>query len=95
MHDDDRDRLVRLENGQELLRSEVGALRSEVNGLRADVAEIKSTLAQLAPMMIRIDRKLADLPQPAEFYELCGRVEEISRRLPTTLAYVPSPPPRG
>ncbi|MEI8395562.1 MAG: hypothetical protein WCF85_12550 [Rhodospirillaceae bacterium] len=37
----------------------------------------------------RIEGILANTPQTAEFYELRGRVEEISRRLPNTLAYAP------
>ena len=40
----------------------------------------------------RIEGVLASAPQTAEFYELRGRVEEISRRLPATLAYQPQPP---
>jgi len=39
-----------------------------------------------------IKGRLLNMPQPAEFYELRGRVEEISRRLPTTIAYAPPSP---
>ncbi len=70
-------------------------------------AEIKATLAQIMAMLVRMEGRqdamandLAEvkarvviMPQPPEFYELRGRVEEISRRLPTTLAY-PQPAQR-
>lgn len=56
-----------------------------------DVAEIKGRLAEMPTVaqIAALDAKLAIMPQPPEFYELRGRVEEISRRLPTTLAYAP------
>jgi len=51
------------------------------------------TLAQQqGERLARIEGILANSPQAAEFYRLEGRVEELSRRLPTTLAYVPPPP---
>jgi hypothetical protein len=66
----------------------------------AQIDSIKTTLSQMLPMLMRllenqarVDERLAHQPDPAEFYELRGRVEEISRRLPTTLAY-PQPPQR-
>lgn len=50
------------------------------------------TLAQQKGERIaRITGILANSPQAAEFCRLKGRAEELSRRLPTTLAYV-SPP---
>ena len=73
------------------LRGDVGTLRGEVHALRGEVTDIKSMLSHLMPMMIRIDEKLAAMPSAAEFYELRGRVEEISRRQPTTLGYTPPP----
>lgn len=97
MSDDDiRRRLDRLEHGQDAMRSDISSLRGEVGSLRGDmtslrgeVTEIKAILSHLMPMMIRIDEKLASMPSAAEFYELRGRVEEISRRQPTTLGYTP------
>jgi hypothetical protein len=54
----------------------------------------------MLPMLIRIvegqarlEERLAGSLPPAEFHELRGRVEEISRRLPTALAY-PQPAQR-
>ncbi len=99
MTDDEfRERLSRLEHGQMTLsgevgtlRGEVGTLRGEVHALRGEVTDIKAMLSHLMPMMIRIDEKLAAMPSAAEFYELRGRVEEISRRQPTTLGYTPPP----
>lgn len=112
MSDDTRDRLIRLEHGQDALRGDLNTLRgdvntlrddvhtlrndmnmlrSDVNALRSDVAEMKSTLSQLIPMMVRIDQRLSDTPKASEFYERRGRVEEISRHQPTTLAYAPPP----
>ena len=73
------------------LSGEVGSLRGEVNSLRGEVTEIKTILSQLMPMIVRIDERLSAMPSPAEFYELRGRVEEISRRQPTTLGYTPPP----
>ncbi|HEY0837305.1 MAG TPA: hypothetical protein VGE72_25555 [Azospirillum sp.] len=63
----------------DMLISVVGRLDAKVNALAEDVAELKG--------------RNTHLPQPAEFYELRGRVEEISRRLPTPIAY--APPPSG
>jgi hypothetical protein len=51
-----------------------------------DMARIQSELLQ---RLFRIEGVLAKAPQTAEFYELRGRVEQISRRLPATLAYAP------
>ncbi|WP_448204466.1 hypothetical protein [Azospirillum sp. sgz302134] len=85
MNDDEiRSRLNRLEHGQDVLRGEMIALKEVVS-------DMKTTLSQLVPMMIRIDQKLSEMPSAAEFYELRGRVEEISRRQPTTLGYTPPP----
>lgn len=64
----------------DMLLGAVGRLDSKVNALAEDVAEIKG--------------RMSNLPQPPEFYELRGRVEEISRRLPTAIAYAP-PQPAG
>jgi len=62
--------------------------------------ELFDTLGRIVTMLqlqgeriARIEGILANAPQTAEFYELRGRVEEISRRLPTMLAY-PQPPQR-
>ena len=62
--------------------------------------ELFDTLGRIVTMLqlqgeriARIEGILANAPQTAEFYELRGRVEEISRRLPTTLAY-PQPAQR-
>ncbi|WP_448203711.1 hypothetical protein [Azospirillum sp. sgz302134] len=49
---------------------------------------IGSLAEDLAYVRVRMD----NLPDPAEFYELRGRVEEISRRLPTSIAYAPPAP---
>lgn len=91
-------RMDRLEFGLDALRTDVNTLRTDVNTLRGDVSvmrndmsEMKATLAQLVPMMIRIDQRSSDSPKASEFYELRGRVEEISRHQPTTLAYAPPP----
>lgn len=110
MADDTRDRLIRLEAGQDDLRRDVNGLRSEIAGVRDEVAdlksgfvgvkvelaglkgeisEMKSILTQLYPMMIRIDERLASVPSAADFHELRGRVEEISRRQPVTIGYTP------
>jgi hypothetical protein len=61
----------------DMLLGAVGRLDSKVGALAEDVAEIKG--------------RLSIMPQPPEFYELRGRVEEISRRLPTAIAYAPPP----
>ena len=60
--------------------------------------ELFDTLNRIVTMLqtqgeriARIEGVLASAPQTAEFYELRGRVEEISRRLPTTLAYQQPP----
>ncbi|MCW2236000.1 hypothetical protein [Azospirillum canadense] len=73
------------------MHGEMGSLRGEVSSLRGEVTEIKTILSQLMPMIVRIDERLSAMPSPAEFYELRGRVEEISRRQPTTLGYTPPP----
>ena len=61
-------------------------------------AELFDTLNRIVAMLqvqgeriARIEGVLVSTPQSAEFYELRGRVEEISRRLPTTLAYQQPP----
>ena len=59
----------------DMLITAVGRMDGKLNHLAEDVAEIRG--------------RLMNMPQPAEFYELRGRVEEISRRLPATLAYAP------
>ena len=64
----------------DMLLGAVGRLDAKVNALSEDVAEIKG--------------RLSIMPHPPEFYELRGRVEEISRRLPTAIAYTPPPPGR-
>lgn len=117
MTDDTRDRLIRLEAGQDELRrgqyeirEEIAGLKGEITGvkgeiagvkgeitgirgelasLKGEMAEVKSILAQLYPMMIRIDERLASVPSAADFHELRGRVEEISRRQPVTIGYTP------
>lgn len=57
------------------IEARLTALAEHVGEVAEDVAEIKG--------------RLFNLPQPPEFYELRGRVEEISRRLPTAIAYAP------
>jgi multidrug efflux pump subunit AcrA (membrane-fusion protein) len=42
-----------------------------------------------AEILAEIRGRITDMPHASDFYELRGRVEEISRHLPTTLAYVP------
>lgn len=76
----------------------LGSIEAMLASQGEQLASIKGTLAQMLPMMIRVvegqaraDERLAQQPPPAEFYELRGRVEEISRRLPTTLAYQQPP----
>ena len=66
--------------------------------IEQEIADIKGTLAQMMPMLVRlvegqarVEERVGHQPHPAEFYELRGRVEEISRRLPTTLAYQQPP----
>ncbi len=59
----------------DMLITAVGRMDGRIGGMAEDIAFIKG--------------RLMTMPQPAEFYELRGRVEEISRRLPTTLAYAP------
>lgn len=84
------ERLSRLEHGQEQTNERLNRLEVGQDALRGDVSEMKAVLSQLMPMMIRIDQRLSDSPKASEFYELRGRVEEISRSQPTTLAY-PAP----
>lgn len=48
-----------------------------------------NTLASIGDRLTRIETTLEHYPNPREFFELSGRVDEISRRLPTTLAYAP------
>src|SRR5512135_3421731 len=74
-------RFDRLEGDTADLKAESVATRAEIGALKVDVAEIKDRLR-------RLDEKL-------EISELRGRVEEISRRLPTTLAYSPPAHPHG
>lgn len=62
----------------DMLITAVGRMDTKINMVAEDLAEVKG--------------RIAHLPQPAEFYELRGRVEEISRRLPTTIAYAPPAP---
>ncbi|QJE72178.1 hypothetical protein HHL28_02825 [Aerophototrophica crusticola] len=52
-------------------------------------AEHSATLASLGDRLTRIETNMTHYPNPREFFELSGRVDEISRRLPTTLAYAP------
>jgi hypothetical protein len=73
------ERMTRLEEGQERLR--------------ADMADIKGIPGQLVPMIARLDQRLADMPAASEFYELRGRVEELSRRVPVAVG-VYQPPGR-
>lgn len=103
MADDTRDRLIRLDAGQDDLcrgqyeireeiagiKGEITGIKGELAGLKGEMAEVKSILAQLYPMMIRIDERLASVPSAADFHELRGRVEEISRRQPVTIGYTP------
>jgi hypothetical protein len=57
--------------------------------LFATLAQILTLLQQQGERIARMEGIMASAPQTAEFYELRGRVEKISRRLPTTLAYAP------
>lgn len=98
-------RQTKLEAGQARLetRMEAGLARLEGRLDKHDAAlkDIKDSLSQVLPLLIKIvegqartDERLAHMPQPEEFYELRGRVEELSRRLPVTLAYQqPAPRP--
>ena len=59
-----------------------------------EIADIKGTLAQMMPMLIRladglarIERRAGLAPRPAEFYELRGRVEELSRLPPGSISH--------
>ena len=59
-------------------------------------AELFATLERIVAMLhsqgeriARMEGMLASAPQTAEFDELRGRAEEISRRLPTTPAHQP------
>lgn len=73
----------------------IAALRehfdTEIGKVRVEVAELKGRLSEMptAGQFAALDAKFGIMPQPPEFYELRGRVEEISRRLPTTIAYAP------
>jgi hypothetical protein len=76
----------------------LGRIEQELVEVKGSIADIKGTLAQMMPMLVRLvegqarlEERVGHQPHPAEFYELRGRVEEISRRLPTTLAYQQPP----
>jgi hypothetical protein len=82
------------------VEQDIADIKLTMAGMPGAVTDIKSTLAQMLPMLIRIvegqarlEERLAGSLPPAEFHELRGRVEEISRRLPTALAY-PQPAQR-
>lgn len=64
----------------------------EIARVREDFAELRGQISQMPTVsqMAVIEAKVSATPQTAEFYELRGRVEEISRRLPATLAYAPA-----
>jgi len=55
------------------------------------VADIQDTQQEHGRQLASIKARLEIMPQPPEFYELRGRVEEISRRLPTTIAWAEKP----
>jgi hypothetical protein len=74
----------------ELVREQQASLRDH----QASFREQNSRLNQMSEDIAWIKAHIANMPQPPEFYELRGRVEEISRRLPTAIAYAP-PQPAG
>lgn len=96
--DDVISRLADLQGGQGEIRATLHHRGERLASLESGQADLRATLGRLEPMIVKIlegqailVERVAHMPNPAEFYELRGRVEEISRRLPTTLAYAPSP----
>lgn len=64
--------------------------------LENDVADIKATLGRLEPVLMtilqgqaRLEGRISDMPTARDFGRLEGRLEEMSRRMPTTIGYSP------
>lgn len=92
MSDDKNEkRMDRMEGNIAVLQTDVAVLKTDVAVLKTDMSDVKDVLKQIMSMLIRIDHKVNELPDAREFYELKGRVEEISRHMPMTLAYAPPP----
>lgn len=64
-------------------------MRNRDTEILTKLDQIIGILGQQGERIARIEGQLAAAPTSAEFHELRGRVEEISRRLPTPIAYQP------
>lgn len=87
------DLLIAMVSRQEKVQAEHSATLAEHSVLlrRHSTMHEQHTaaLAAIGDCLTRIETTLEHYPNPREFFELSGRVDEISRRLPTTLAYAP------
>jgi len=94
MDDDVKQRLAAIEAKQDAQAGQLTRLEVIQDAMRATQADIKGTLGQVMSLLMamssdvsEIKGKIADMPTARDFGHLEGRVDELSARLPVTLAY--------
>lgn len=82
------DRQEHLLNELALVQRETAAM---VRGIDKRMDKLEDRMAAVTESFAEVRVTVKGQVPAAEFYELRGRVEEISRRLPTPIAYTPPP----
>ncbi|HYE53082.1 MAG TPA: hypothetical protein VEB20_26020 [Azospirillaceae bacterium] len=72
----------------------LGAIQDLGSRMEQRFNSVETKLGTLSERVARIEGQLGLLPNAQDFYTLKGRVDEISRAQPTTLAYAPPGQPR-
>jgi dihydropteroate synthase len=80
------------------MKSEMIRMGGEQARMGGEQARMSAEQTRVAQVLERLDDRMTAAEERAKRYdsildvaELRGRVEEISRRMPTSLAYVPAP----
>ncbi|MSP89691.1 MAG: hypothetical protein EXQ92_12920 [Alphaproteobacteria bacterium] len=62
---------------------------SRMNEMNARLNEMNGRLSELSERVARVEGRITDMPISHDFGHLEGRLDEISRRLPIPVGYVP------
>ncbi|EWY37135.1 hypothetical protein N825_21340 [Skermanella stibiiresistens SB22] len=89
--------LQRLEPALSRILDEMAGMKGEMTGMRGEMTRMGAEQTRVAQVLERLEDRMTAAEERAKRYdgildvaELRGRVEEISRRMPTSLAYVPA-----
>lgn len=66
----------------------------QLSGIRSLLGKLETMIVKIMESQARIEGRIEDMPTARDFGHLEGRVDEIGRRQPVTLAYQPPEPRR-